>query len=85
MGESGGRAGDPTEPRGVGGIKAITGRISFVISRSEEDDPSVVLNLFDQLVARSRALTRWKPYCSGWSMLKTHGLRSCTSNLVVFV
>ena len=67
MGESGGRAGEPTEPRGVGGVKAIMGNVSFRKSKSEDDD-SVVFDFVDQLVASSRALTDLKSRYSGQSM-----------------
>jgi len=65
MGESGGRAGEPTEPHGVGGIKAIAGRISFGVFKSEADDP-VAFGPVDQLAPRSRVFAGWKPHFS-WS------------------
>ena len=55
MGESGGRAGEPTEPRGVGGVKAITGNVSFGKLKSEDVD-SVEFDFVDQLVSSPRAL-----------------------------
>lgn len=82
MGESGGRAGEPTEPRGVGGIKTITGGISSGMSRSEEDDP-VVLGFVRQLTVSSRALVGWKPHFSGSSAPEIHVLGNCVSNLLV--
>jgi len=63
MGESGGGAGEPTEPRGVGGIKVITGSASFRKSMSEDDD-SVVFDFIDQLVINSRAMTGWRSHFS---------------------
>ena len=67
MGESGGRAGEPTEPRGVGGIKAIAGKISIGMSMPEENDP-VVFSSVDQLAARARVLAGWRPHCYGSSV-----------------
>jgi len=47
MGESGGGVGKPTEPHGVGGIKAIIGKTSLGTSKAEDDVP-VVFKFVDQ-------------------------------------
>ena len=57
IGESGGGAREPPEPRGVGGIKAITGKTSLGTSKSEEDIP-IMSKLVD------RPAVDWKFRCT---------------------
>lgn len=65
MGEYGGRAGEPTGPRGVGGINAIAGKTSVGTPSSEGGD--LIVSNFSRLVVRLRALTGWKCRCCGSS------------------
>jgi len=69
MGECGGGTGEPTEPRGVGGIKAIAGKTSVRTSRSE--DVPIVYDLAQPAV-RFRVLSDWKCRCSGSSTTEMH-------------
>jgi hypothetical protein len=86
MGECKGRAGEPTESRGVGGIKVNMGMISFgMLIPDSEEDVSVAPDPVDQLVVRSRVLTDWKWCCSGSSKLEINGLFDCASDLLVFL
>lgn len=82
MGESGGRTGELMESRGVGGISAITGRVSFGKLRSEEDDV-VMFDFVDQLITSSRGLTGWKSPCSESSMPEKHSIFNCTPDFFV--
>ena len=84
MGEYGGRVGEPTEPRGVGGMREMAGRTSFGASRSEVDVP-VVFNFFVGQLVRFRALTDWTRSYSGSSTLEIHDIFECVSDLVVLV
>jgi hypothetical protein len=74
MGESGGKAGEPTEPRGVGGINVITGAISFGM---------FTLDSADQLTARFRALVNWKPHYPASSTEMCDCLRHVSNLFVV--
>ena len=83
MGEYGGRAGEPTGARGVGGIKVNAGKTSVGTRRSEDDVPTVFN--FAQLAVRFRASMDWKCRCSGSSTPEIYDIVDCMSDLVVFI
>jgi len=70
MGEYGVGVGEPTQPRGVGGIKVIAGRTLVGTSSSEGDVP--IVYDFAQSAVKLRASTAWKCRCFGSSTTGIH-------------